>query len=430
MRILRLLIIMAIALPLHAQILLEENFDYPAGDSLRAHGWNITGTSTLNTVLVSNAGLTYPGYPLNSGNSAVLQTTGQDVNRGFLNNDSVNSGSVYASFLVNISAAQTAGDYFFHFGIATDNSSIFLGRVFAKLDNGNVAFGLSKSSTNATVLPVYTTTTYPLNTTHLIVLKYTFFPEATDDSVYLFINPVLNSSEPLPNLAHSTLTTGSDPLVLKTVCLRQGSSANAANLILDGIKVSRSWSMIVPVELTSFTASAKGRSVTLNWTTASEINNKGFYVEFAKKGSEFREALFIEGKGSTTEKNDYSAVIPNLSNGRYEFRLRQVDFDGTITYSPVVEATILTTGSFVLDQNYPNPFNPSTTITFQLPEDADVSLKLYNVMGQEIKTVLNKRMTAGSHSIALDADDLSAGVYLYQLKAGSYTSTKKLTLVK
>lgn len=430
MKLVRLLMIMAIALPINAQILLEENFDYPAGDSLRGHGWNITGTSTLNTVMVSNSGLTYTGYPLTSGNGAALQTTGQDVNRGFMNSDSVTTGSVYASFLVNLSAAQATGDYFFHFGIATDNTSIFLGRVFAKLDNGNVAFGLSKSSTNASVPAVYTTTTYALNTTHLVVLKYTFFPGTADDSVYLFINPVITSTEPAANLVHGTLTTGTDPLVIKTVCLRQGTGTSAPTLTIDGIKVSTSWSSILPVELTSLTASAKGRTVKLNWITASETNNKGFFVQSAKKGAEFSDVIFVEGKGTTGDRNEYSATVSNLSAGTYEFRLKQIDFDGSVNYSPVTEATIFSANNFALEQNFPNPFNPSTTITFQIAEDADVTLKLFNVMGQEIKTVLNKRMTAGSHSIAIDATDLSAGVYLYQLKAGANTSTRKLTLVK
>lgn len=414
-----------------AQVLLEEDFNYVAGTELITNNWNLTGTSTTNPILVAASGLSKVGYPYNSGNAVALGATGSDVNRGFNNGDSVSTGSVYAAFLVKFTSVTAAGDYFLHLGIATNNSSIFLGRVYAKLDAGNIAFGLAKSSTNTSILPVYTAGSYSLDSTHLLVLKYTFLPEATDDEVRLFINPNLNAPEPAANLMHDTTSaTGTDAITIKTVNLRQGGSTSGPVLTLDGIRVSTSWNSIVPVELTSFTANTVGKNVTLNWVTATETNNSGFSVEMAKKGGAFSAVTFVPGKGTTVEQQIYSYTVSNLASGAYQFRLKQVDFDGTSTYSNIVETEINSVSRFALDQNYPNPFNPSTTISFSIPEDANVTLKLYNVMGSEVKTLVNKRMSSGSHTLSIDVSDLAAGVYLYQLTAGSYTSTKKLTLLK
>lgn len=414
----------------YSQIKLQENFDYNVGALLTASGWNITGTSVVNEIAVVAPGLTYPGYPMNSGNAAKLMNTGQDINRGFMNNDSVVDGSLYASVLVNLSAANTAGDYFMHFGIATTNSSVFMGRVFARLEpNGKVAFGLSKSSVSATILAAYSDSIYALNTTHLLVLKYKFGPATDDDSVFLFINPNVSTVEPIPTLSHGT-SSAADPLELRTFNLRQGTASNAPTMTVDGIVVATSWSSVVPVELTSFTASVSGKDVTLNWATATETNNSGFYVEMAKKNADFNTVTFVQGKGTTTEQQNYAYTVSNLSTGKYQFRLKQVDHDGSSTYTKVIETEVGPVSKFVLDQNFPNPFNPSTTISFSIPEDANVSLKLYNVMGKEVKTLLQKRMTSGNHTVAIDVSDLAAGVYMYQLTAGNFTSTKKLTLLK
>ena len=271
------ILILLSAFQLNAQtLLLEENFDYPAGDTLTTHGWNLTGTSTFNSVVVASPGLTYPGY-FSSGNAASLTTTGQDVNKAFLN--SLTSGSVYAAALVKIVDAQATGDYFLHLGVSPTNSSSFFARTFVRLaTNGNLSFGLSKTSINATNPVVWSDSVYTAGTTYLIVIKYTFNDgSTTDDEAALFINPALSGVQPAPDLTR--VTTQTDAVELGVVNLRQGSTSSAPNLILDGIRVSTSWDQVIPVELTSFVADVNNNSVTLKWTTASETNNSGFEIQ-------------------------------------------------------------------------------------------------------------------------------------------------------
>lgn len=194
--------------------------------------------------------------------------------------------------------------------------------------------------------------------------------------------------------------------------------------------------LITPVELTSFTVKASSDKVTLNWLTASEINNSGFQVERSLDNRTFTSLGFVKGNGTTTEKNSYSFVDNNVQAGKeYYYRLKQVDFDGSYNYSKVVNVNTTMPKVYNLAQNYPNPFNPSTTINFSLPVDARVSIKIYNVLGKEVYSAVNDNLTAGSHSVNVNLMNISTGVYFYNLEAkgvdGSiFTSTKKMTLMK
>ncbi len=107
-----------------------------------------------------------------------------------------------------------------------------------------------------------------------------------------------------------------------------------------------------------------------------------------------------------------------------------IDRDGKYEYSDVIEATVSLPKNFELNQNYPNPFNPATTIMFQLPQDSRVTLKVYNMLGQEIATLINQDMTAGYQSVSFDASRLSSGTYIYRLEAGNFVKIKKMMLLK
>ncbi|MBI5476143.1 MAG: hypothetical protein HY964_05330, partial [Ignavibacteriales bacterium] len=218
------------------QLLLEDNFNYTAGTLLTANGWfNSSGTS--NFIPVVSPGLTYTNYSSSGiGNAASMLTTGEDVNRPFTQQT---SGDVYASMLVNFSAAQATGDYFFH--LREGPSGAFWGRVWARLSGGAVQFGVSKYTTGATV--TWGTTTYPLNTTHLIVLKFSMVSGLTNDMVYLYVNPTPGSPEPSPTLTITNATdmVALDPLNIGGVCLRQGSTTAAPTQIVDGVRVGTTW---------------------------------------------------------------------------------------------------------------------------------------------------------------------------------------------
>ncbi|MFO7526771.1 MAG: T9SS type A sorting domain-containing protein [Ignavibacteriaceae bacterium] len=188
---------------------------------------------------------------------------------------------------------------------------------------------------------------------------------------------------------------------------------------------------IIPVELVSFNAIADVNNVILNWTTATEVNNQGFQIERNISGSEEWVTIgYIEGKGTTTETQYYTFTDKSLSLGQYSYRLKQVDFDGTFAYSQQVEVEVSIPLEYALEQNYPNPFNPSTIISYSIPEAGFVNLKLYDVLGNEIKSLVNAQQEAGQYEFVFDASGLASGVYYYKIQSGEFTSTKKLMLMK
>ncbi|MBS4033601.1 MAG: T9SS type A sorting domain-containing protein [Ignavibacterium sp.] len=191
---------------------------------------------------------------------------------------------------------------------------------------------------------------------------------------------------------------------------------------------------IIPVELTSFTAAAVNDKVTLNWSTATETNNQGFFVE-RSNGNEFASVGFVDGKGTTTEVQNYSFTDAGIAAGSYTYRLKQVDFDGTFEYSSTIEVEVLAPREFALNQNFPNPFNPSTMISFSLLVDAKVSLKVFDILGQEVMTIVNNNLSAGAHEYTFDASNFNSGVYFYRIEATgvdgqNFTSVKKMILTK
>jgi hypothetical protein len=186
---------------------------------------------------------------------------------------------------------------------------------------------------------------------------------------------------------------------------------------------------VIPVELTSFSALVTGNDVKLLWETASELNNSGFSIERKYSNSEYLEVGFVPGFGTTTEPKSYSFVDSKLEGGSYTYRLKQIDFDGSFTYSNEIEVEVAAPATFSLDQNYPNPFNPSTTISFTIPKSF-VTLKVFDVLGNEVATLANEEKPAGTYQVSFDASLLSSGVYLYKIQAGDIVQTRKMLLLK
>ena len=191
----------------------------------------------------------------------------------------------------------------------------------------------------------------------------------------------------------------------------------------------------LPVELTTFTANATGEKVTVEWETATEINNAGFSIERSKDNKKFSEITFIKGKGTSTEKSFYSYIDKSALSGKYYYRLKQVDFDGTYQYLKSVEVDMGIPTNYSLEQNYPNPFNPSTIIRFAVPMNAKVNIRLYNTLGQVVANILNSELNAGIHETLFNASDFSSGVYFYRMEAhgidgSNFISTKRMVLIK
>jgi photosystem II stability/assembly factor-like uncharacterized protein len=196
---------------------------------------------------------------------------------------------------------------------------------------------------------------------------------------------------------------------------------------------------IVPVELTLFTADVDDNNVTLLWQTSTETNNSGFEIQRGKDGDGSKDTGwerigFVKGQGTTPVINNYSFTDENLSAGRYQYRLKQIDFDGSFKYSNTLDVNILAPKKFSLEQNYPNPFNPVTTITYGLPLKSQIELIIYNVLGEMVLQLADGVKEAGIHTVEFDATSaaggLPSGVYFYRLRSGNFIQTKKMILLK
>lgn len=230
---------------INAQITLTENFDYPAGDSIGAHGW-ITFSGSVNNIKVKSPGLVYTNYILsNIGNCARVSNNGID---SYKSGDSINSGAVYISFMVKVDSARSTGDYFIALLPNNSTTTYFL-RIFAKDTLGGLCFGVSKYSTNATTLPVWGTTTFSYGVTYLIVGKYKFNTTSTTDdevSLFVFTDPNVPLTEPPTPYAGPVTTTQTDVTNLSRIALRQGSATIAPSLDIDGIQGGHTWSDLFP----------------------------------------------------------------------------------------------------------------------------------------------------------------------------------------
>jgi hypothetical protein len=195
--------------------------------------------------------------------------------------------------------------------------------------------------------------------------------------------------------------------------------------------------IVVPVELTSFTAQLSDYQVLLQWQTSTETNNQGFeiqrkIIQYDNKG-EWELLGFTVGKGTTTEPQFYSFNddVSSLNATSFVYRLKQVDYDGSFEYSNEVTVENSTFPErYSLSQNFPNPFNPSTTIEFTLPKKEFVTITIYDVLGNEVTTLVNEEFNAGSYKIEFNASTLTSGVYIYKITSGSFTQTRKMTLMK
>jgi len=192
--------------------------------------------------------------------------------------------------------------------------------------------------------------------------------------------------------------------------------------------------VFVPVELVSFTANWVKDHVELEWTTATESNNYGFEIQQKySENNSWQKIGFVEGHGTSTEMHYYSFKYTPQSGGKYSYRLKQVDSDGTFKLSAVRDVWI--PSKFALHQNHPNPFNPETKIGFELPISAHVTLDIYNMLGQKIATLIDEKRPAGLQNITWNGKDdmgqnVGSGVYFYHIKTGDFEATRKLVLLR
>ena len=185
----------------------------------------------------------------------------------------------------------------------------------------------------------------------------------------------------------------------------------------------------VPVEFARLSAVLQKGSVVLTWTTISETNNFGFFIERNDHSNDWNMIGFVKGHGTTNIPQSYSFCDNNNMTGEYQYRLKQVDNNGESHYSEYIDVAVRLT-IFTLYPNYPNPANPKTVIPFDLPVKSEVRLILINVLGEVVKEIFKGELKAGHHDMNCDVGDLSTGVYFYRFEAGDFIAVRKLLVMR
>ncbi|MDP4115994.1 MAG: T9SS type A sorting domain-containing protein, partial [Bacteroidota bacterium] len=189
---------------------------------------------------------------------------------------------------------------------------------------------------------------------------------------------------------------------------------------------------ITPVEIVNLTAQTEGNNVRLEWTTATEVNNYGFTIERkAFNSAQWAEIAFIKGAGSSSKPVTYSYIDNKIPSSKYNYRLKQTDYDGSRKYYYFnKEISITGPATYSLSQNYPNPFNPSTTIRYSIKDAGLVKLEIYDILGRKVATIVNEEKPAGEYEVNFNGNNLASGIYFYKLATGSFTQIRKMQLLK
>jgi hypothetical protein len=266
------------------------------------------------------------------------------------------------------------------------------------------------------------------NPSGVVTLGMTYDGGATSIPFYTLTNPTADVGPIVVQGTFTTPATGSENGQIQITY--NGNSFNINWIAFDDVCLD--W--VIPVELTSFAAASNGEDVELSWTTTTETNNQGFQIERASSSTTpvqgWEQVGYVAGFGTTTEPKAYSFIDSELEAGNYTYRLKQIDFDGTFSYSDEVNVEVEIPIVYALEQNYPNPFNPSTTIKYSIPEEGFVKLAVYNMLGEEVATIVNASRKAGRYEVNFNATGLASGVYVYRIEAANYIASKKLMLMK
>ncbi|MBK8551625.1 MAG: T9SS type A sorting domain-containing protein [Ignavibacteria bacterium] len=188
---------------------------------------------------------------------------------------------------------------------------------------------------------------------------------------------------------------------------------------------------MLPVELAAFTSSVNDNNVTLLWQTSREINNSGFDIERSGLENNWSKAGFVKCTVNSDEPKYYSFIDKNLTTGKYKYRLKQIDFNGSFEYFDLAgEIVIGIPEKYELSQNYPNPFNPVTVIRYALTENGFTNLKIYDITGREVAKLVNEKQDAGRYEVTFNGSNFASGVYFYELRSGEFVSQKRMFLLK
>ncbi len=187
---------------------------------------------------------------------------------------------------------------------------------------------------------------------------------------------------------------------------------------------------LLPVQLTAFTVASTGLGVTLAWSTATEGRNAGFAIERRTSGTPWKEIAFVAGAGTSNSPHEYVYVDVPPGSGEFLYRLKQVDHDGAFSYHHELAVVVEAPEKVALGQNYPNPFNPTTVIRYQSSTMGPVNLKVFDLLGREVATLVNEVQSPGIYSVSFDASSLPSGSYIYSLRIGTQSVSRMMTLLR
>ena len=306
-------------------------------------------------------------------------------------------------------------------------------------NNSNNTISVRLNGNNA--YRIYSTSVYPINGDWMHIAAT--YDNSSTPVLKLYINAVEeNSTTNVP----ASIGTNSDPLGIGADDDGDDKfkgtldDVQIYNTALSQTQIEQLMNSPLPVELSLFTAYLQGSDIRLDWRTETEVNNYGFYIlRLSARGGQDDEWVsigFVDGYGNTNSPKEYSFIDKSPSGStHFSYRLKQIDNDGSFEYSDIVEVEIVPS-DFALYQNYPNPFNSTTRIKYtvappNLPEgEAYVIIKVYDVLGNEIATLVNEEKTAGTYEIEFNASSLASGMYVYRMQAGNFVLIKKMMILK
>ncbi|MES2778390.1 MAG: T9SS type A sorting domain-containing protein [Bacteroidota bacterium] len=429
--------LIAFTLAANAQLLSQENFNYTAGQLTdNAAGANVSGgvwksfSGTGVFIPVIAGSLTYTGYASSVGNKVRLTATTASAEDDSMSFTLVTGGDIYVSFLLNVLDtaflninSSANGDYFVN--LATNNTTFFSRVSIRRGAVGNTYnLGIRHSSTGITV---WAPADYALNTTQLVVLKYSFVAGVTNDQTSLWVNPTLGGSEPTA-LAVATNVSTADPARISSIALRQGSSAGLGtpNAEIDGIRIGTAWALgALPVTWKSFTATKSADASILRWSTASETNNSHFEIQRSTDNRNFETIGRVKGTGNSSRTVNYSFTDKDATTSRTTYyRLKQVDFDGKADYSRTVSVTN-TTGKAGIGSTLPNPFSTDLNINVNAPSATTATVIIMDMIGKTHHTS-TEQLQAGTNSIDINTAELPDGIYFVRVSYNGETFTQKI----
>lgn len=382
----------------------------------------------------------------------IVAPTGGSVNKFSIYD--YTAGKAYTiQFSIRFGAADgsatgaTSGIWYFFAGDGagfSDNSGFTGSQVFTGIrwqfgasgsitTNARVAGAWTSSGISGTPFAqgnTYTVDIYGNNTTTTANYNYFTTQSVAANTMDIWVNGVLVADD----IGKALLANDSN--IDSWMFYGESSADNVANIFLDDIYYTNTISdTVLPVELSSFSAIIMDNSVKLNWQTKTEVNNYGFEILRSTQNENAWSKLgFVHGHGNSNSPKNYTFtddlnLTPNLSR-TLSYRLKQIDTDGKIEYSKIINIDLGSPSQLELSQNYPNPFNPITTIKFSLPQSGNVKLTIYNLLGERVAELVNEFKESGVHTIYFDASELNSGVYIYKVESNGFVRARKMTLVK